>query len=581
MNAYLPYLFEANVALLLFGAFYYLVLRKDTHFKLRRLYILSMTAFSLVLPLLHFNLDLYGSNNETVKSFQTMMLPEIVITAGTASHQSVLASESFQLIPLLYIVGTVLLGAWFLFQIGQVLWFFISSRTKIERRDDHILILTNGTLPTFSFFRLLFLDNSVPLSQQERECVIAHELTHIRQMHSMDILFLEIVKVLFWMNPICWYFRNQIQDLHEYLADEKIVSETSPDDYSHLLAKMALNKAHLSIGHHFNKSKTLKRIQMMKTTKTKLKQWKLAALVPVLGLILLVFSCNDEAMVEMQEVMETSSMTTNIPLEAQVKMDELQAKYPDAKFNYMETDMKNEEKVKEFKEMDPKTIAWLNVNKEDERMGMIVQVNGNFERMSEVTKDGDVFLVVENPAEPIGGYPVFYEYIAQNLKYPQQARTMGVEGKVFIQFVVDTDGSITEVQPVKGIGAGCDAEAARVISESPKWTPAKQRGQLVKQRIILPIVFSLGNSDSPELKTGQVESDDDKMDINLSTNDGLVAGRISKDNGDPLPGVNIVIENTNQGTVTNQNGEFKIQVTPGNSLVFSFIGFETRKIGID
>ncbi len=113
------------------------------------------------------------------------------------------------------------------------------------------------------------------------------------------------------------------------------------------------------------------------------------------------------------------------------------------------------------------------------------------EAPEEETAD-EVFLVVEDPALPPGGYPAFYEYISKNLKYPAQARRMGIEGKVFVQFVVDKDGSLTEVQAVKGIGAGCDEEAVRVIKGAPKWSPPKQRGKPVKQRIIVPIVFQLG-----------------------------------------------------------------------------------------
>lgn len=104
----------------------------------------------------------------------------------------------------------------------------------------------------------------------------------------------------------------------------------------------------------------------------------------------------------------------------------------------------------------------------------------------------EVFQIVENPAEPPGGYQAFYEYVAKKLKYPAQARRMGIEGKVYVQFVVDKDGSLTEVQAVKGIGAGCDEEAVRVLQAAPAWSPPKQRGKPVKQRIILPITFKLG-----------------------------------------------------------------------------------------
>ncbi|MEQ9377147.1 MAG: M56 family metallopeptidase [Imperialibacter sp.] len=105
----------------------------------------------------------------------------------------------------------------------------------------------------------------------------------------------------------------------------------------------------------------------------------------------------------------------------------------------------------------------------------------------------EIFTKVEEMPTPPGGMSAFYAYVARTLKYPRQARQMGVEGKVFIQFVVDTDGSVTEVQAIKGIGAGCDMEAASVIAQSPKWIAGKQRGKAVKTKMILPITFKLGD----------------------------------------------------------------------------------------
>jgi periplasmic protein TonB len=104
----------------------------------------------------------------------------------------------------------------------------------------------------------------------------------------------------------------------------------------------------------------------------------------------------------------------------------------------------------------------------------------------------EIFTIVEDQPTPDGGMAAFYQFVQKNLKYPAQARRMGIEGKVFVQFVVDRDGSLTEVKAVKGIGAGCDEEAVRVISEAPKWKPGKQRGRAVKVRMILPITFKLG-----------------------------------------------------------------------------------------
>lgn len=103
----------------------------------------------------------------------------------------------------------------------------------------------------------------------------------------------------------------------------------------------------------------------------------------------------------------------------------------------------------------------------------------------------EVFIVVEESAQPQNGMADFYKVTSSNLRYPAQARRMGVEGRVFVQFVVAKDGSLQDIEVIKGIGSGCDEEAARIVSLSPKWRPAKQRGKPVKQRIVLPIFFKL------------------------------------------------------------------------------------------
>lgn len=115
-----------------------------------------------------------------------------------------------------------------------------------------------------------------------------------------------------------------------------------------------------------------------------------------------------------------------------------------------------------------------------------------FEEAPEEEETDQIFMVVEDQPTPQGGMQAFYEFVSKNMKYPSQARRMGIEGKVFVQFVVDKDGSLSDVQAIKGIGAGCDEEAVRVVKQAPKWSPGKQRGKPVRVRMVLPITFKLG-----------------------------------------------------------------------------------------
>jgi periplasmic protein TonB len=114
------------------------------------------------------------------------------------------------------------------------------------------------------------------------------------------------------------------------------------------------------------------------------------------------------------------------------------------------------------------------------------------EKVEEVAEE--IFEIVEESAEPTGGFSAFYAYVGKNLKYPRQAIDLGVSGKVYVQFVINKDGSITDVKAIRGIGYGCDEEAIRVLSESPNWKPGKQRGRPVKQRMVIPVMFKLSNT---------------------------------------------------------------------------------------
>ncbi|MCF6352854.1 MAG: energy transducer TonB [Cyclobacteriaceae bacterium] len=114
-----------------------------------------------------------------------------------------------------------------------------------------------------------------------------------------------------------------------------------------------------------------------------------------------------------------------------------------------------------------------------------------FEEPEDEEVADEIFTIVEKQPSFLGGDRAFYKYISKKMKYPSQARRMGIEGKVFVQFVVDEKGNITDVKVIRGVGAGCDEEAIRVIKNSPKWNPGKQRGKAVKVRMVLPITFKL------------------------------------------------------------------------------------------
>ena len=145
-------------------------------------------------------------------------------------------------------------------------------------------------------------------------------------------------------------------------------------------------------------------------------------------------------------------------------------------------EVKDEEEIKD----DIKVNLDVEVTDETKVEEIVVQAEQPKEETDEI------FTVVEESATPKGGMQAFYKYVGEKIKYPAQARRMGIEGRVFVEFVINKDGSLSDVRSIKGIGAGCDEEAVRIIQSAPAWNPGKQRGKSVKQRYTLPIIFKLG-----------------------------------------------------------------------------------------
>jgi periplasmic protein TonB len=136
----------------------------------------------------------------------------------------------------------------------------------------------------------------------------------------------------------------------------------------------------------------------------------------------------------------------------------------------------------------------------DDEIDIIIDVDINeedaiedivFEDELEEEVADEIFLVVEEQANFPGGTEAWRKFLRKNLKYPRQATRMGIDGRVFLSFVVDASGKISDIKVARGIGGGCDEEAMRVLKNSPRWSPGKQRGRAVKSRMSLQILFQL------------------------------------------------------------------------------------------
>lgn len=287
-----------------------------------------------------------------------------------------------------------------------------------------------------SFFQYILLPK-FQLEDEDQQRIILHESIHVGKKHSYDLLFVQMAKVVFWFNPLIYLFENSIREVHEFQADQGVTNSFSQSEYSRLLLRLLTAGRGWQFMNNFNQFQTKKRIIMMNKTKSGDKQkgrflWAL----PVLGILFLAFSCDFSQMDE-----ELDGPVQNGEQEVSVGVADLKA------------------------------------------------------RIKDVGKDGkEIFDVVETRPNPPGGMEGWTEYLSNNVTYPEQARRMGVEGTVIVGFVVNSNGSISDVNIIKGIGAGADEEAIRVVQNSPNWTSGIQRGREVNTRMRLPIRFKLGNT---------------------------------------------------------------------------------------
>jgi TonB family protein len=175
----------------------------------------------------------------------------------------------------------------------------------------------------------------------------------------------------------------------------------------------------------------------------------------------------------------------NPPADALARLQELRLENPADHYYYLQRENINSENwIFPQKELKIEYVDSDDTNSKSDIQGLIVKkIKGNWR--------DEEFTIADSQPAPKEGMKEFYSYITSNLKYPEQARRMGIEGKVFVEFVVDKDGKLIEVKAIKGIGAGCDQEAVRVIKEAEAWVPAAVVDVPVKTKMILPISFKL------------------------------------------------------------------------------------------
>lgn len=299
LNSALIYALESATCLAVLYLAYHFLLRKEKSFQYNRFYLLAAIFFSVSFPL--FEIDYNPENTPQVLNSIHQVGNEVgnepIIEADKAYSYTITAKSErpfllwWEALLLLYVGGAVIALMKLLIQIRsfkEIVW-FKRHRTRYKVQEDYFLVKTDGAMPTFSFFKYLFWDNKLELTSFEKQQVMDHEMVHIKEKHSYDIMFIELLKVLFWFNPFMYLYKFLLEESHEYLADRKVALETGKEIYSRLLVKTVFKKMGLEYGSYFGKNQTVKRVEML-TKNKKINSLRLLIPLPLIALLFFIFS---------------------------------------------------------------------------------------------------------------------------------------------------------------------------------------------------------------------------------------------------------------------------------------------------
>ena len=488
MTPELAYFMKVNVAFVLLYAFYRLFFYKDTFFKLRRTILLVFFGLSLLYPLMNIQ-DWVKEQEPMVGVIQvySAILPEVSVAPEAAVEtdwQSTVLSGLFWL----YCSGVVLLLIRFLTQLGSIL--LLARNTHLIHIHGVPVHILNRPTGPFSFFKLIFL-HPEGHSEKEIDEILTHERTHALQWHSIDVVICELICIVCWVNPFVWLLKREVRHNLEYLADDTVL-ESGYDSRSyqyHLLGLAHTDRSDAVLYNSFNVLHIKNRISMMNKKRSRgIGRAKYLAVVPFFAFLMLL--SNIDAVARITENI-LPQQKDNLKVSALV-IDYMG--HPVAGANVIikgtttGTITDNDgifmltAPVDATLEISEMSLQKREIAVKDVKENMKIQ-------LVQLPVEERVFGVVEVMPQFPGGQDALINFLQDNVKYPEAAKAKGIKGRVICSFVVGKDGSIGNIEIMRGIDPELDTEAVRVLGLMPKWTPGKQSGHDVAVKYTVPITF--------------------------------------------------------------------------------------------
>lgn len=595
MGVFFIYILKSSVCLVLFYLFFRLLLSKETFHRFNRMALLGVLFFSLLIPCIEVTTRHQVEVQQAVLSIeQLLLMAELEATpADAGAVQETSAISWVQIVLLVYLAGILFLACRNIYSL--ICLFRLIHSGKHEKLEKGVtLVVHNQEIAPFSWMKYIVISWK-DLEENGREILI-HEMAHIHHHHSVDLLVADICIFFQWFNPGAWLLKQELQNIHEYEADETVINEgVNAKEYQLLLIKKAVGTRLYSMANSFNHSKLKKRITMM--LKEKSNPWARLKYLYVLPLAAI-------------------AVTAFARPEISEKMEEISAvKVNDLAEIVQEKVLQDTVKVSKDEKIDDLVVSGVKSKEEEEIV---------------------IFEVVEQMPEYPGGMSALQKYLSEKIAGSPMKGKAG--GRVMVGFTVAETGKIKNVRVLQSDEASLNQEAERIVSEMPDWIPGKQRGRPVPVKYTVPIRF--GNirfaenkqplifADGKEISMDAMEKLDpstiesisvlkDSASIKVYGKRGAngvilvntqrgsktkiqnkeisfsqkttstdavpdfpVSGTVVDEQGRPKAGVSIVVPNTNHGTITDINGHFSLKAMKDGNLWFSFIGYKPVKASV-
>ena len=579
MGIFFVYILKSSVCLAMFYLFYRLLLSKETFHRFNRVALLGVLVLSCIIPMIE--VTTHDASGFLV--LEEMILMAEVEPAGVLDETSN-PFPWRALMLLVYMAGILFFVIRHLWSLGRMLRLLRVSRK--EDLGDGITLFVHGDKEVAPFSWMKNIAVSETDLAESREAVLTHERAHIHNRHSWDLLLGEVCVFFQWFNPAAWLLKQELQTIHEYEADEWVIENgIDAKTYQLLIIKKAVGARLYSIANSFNHSSLKKRITMMiKKKSNPWARLKYLYVLPLAAVAVAAFArpevsnelaeisnakVNDlTSIVKAEEVksVENSSdekfklsgtvveaARKNVPVmgASVIIRGTTNGTLTDMDGKFVMTGVKKGDVIQVsfvgyqtqsvvVKDETPLTILMRDDVQNLEEMTVVGYASDgvgassvehpdkkvvavvDIPKAKEEPQEEVIFQVVEEMPQFPGGLGEAMKFLAKNIKYPVEAQQAKIEGRVIVRFVVGRDGSVSDVEVMRGVSPELDAEAVRVVSLMPKWIPGKQRGKAVAVKYTMPIMFRLQTPAQKEEEIGRfhevnlkVESGSDESNVDL------------------------------------------------------------------